>query len=278
MIVCPNCGGENADESVHCGHCGHQLTEGGKKTMFGMAALDMNQIRAAADAARQQSAAPSGPLNLPKPGGGALGDGPSGLNLPRPGGLPQPQASASADAFAKTEMMPSVSATAATDVKPAAPAPDPFADEFAALEAQYGADPDLQVPSVDPTPTPQDFATAQAPAAQSAPSPSFSAPAPAPSPGFSASPAPAPTPAPAPSSGFGPAPTPQGPTSFGAGPTPQAPQGFGGPGQSLQQAPGQALQAKDNKKTLMIVGIVVAVLFLGCVVVSGLVAASKFMN
>ena len=40
MIVCPNCGKQNADESVHCGFCGHQLQEGGKKTMFGMAALD----------------------------------------------------------------------------------------------------------------------------------------------------------------------------------------------------------------------------------------------
>lgn len=115
MITCPNCGKENADESVHCGFCGHQLQEGGKKTMFGMAALDGDAIKAAAEAAKKAAANASQ---------GAMDDG---------------------GAFAKTEMMPSVGGDA-----PGAPEPkkeDPFADEFAALEAQYGNDPSLDTPA-----------------------------------------------------------------------------------------------------------------------------------
>ncbi len=137
MITCPNCGKENADESVHCGFCGHQLQEGGKKTMFGMAALDSDAIKAAAEAAKQAAQAAS---------------------------------TDQSDPFAKTEMMPSISGepdalgsapspnfgsapspsfpSSSPSEEPAAtPAPDPFADDFAALEERFGNDPSLDVPA-----------------------------------------------------------------------------------------------------------------------------------
>lgn len=114
MITCPNCGKENADESVHCGFCGHQLQEGGKKTMFGMAALNADELKRAAEAAKAASGAPAA--------------------APPAGGPP------AGDPFAKTEMLDSVPAPA-----DAPPAKDPFADEFAALEAQYGDDASLDI-------------------------------------------------------------------------------------------------------------------------------------
>lgn len=110
MITCPNCDKENADESVHCGFCGHQLQEGGKKTMFGMAALNADELKRAAEAAKAAAAAP--PVSGPPAG----------------------------DPFAKTEMLDSVPAPA-----DAPPAKDPFAAEFAALEAQYGDDASLDI-------------------------------------------------------------------------------------------------------------------------------------
>lgn len=141
MITCPNCDKENADESVHCGFCGHQLQEGGKKTMFGMAALDADAIKAAATAAKEAASAAA--------------------------------ADRQSDPFAKTEMMPSIVGDPSEDTHPGggsplagppsasapspsfpssgpaapapAPAPDPFADDFAALEQQFGNDPALDV-------------------------------------------------------------------------------------------------------------------------------------
>lgn len=228
MIVCPNCSKENADDSAHCGFCGNQLTEGGKKTMFGMAALSADQIRAAADAAKQKAQAETPSLNLPKPGQS------SGSNLPLPGSLPD------TDAFAKTEMMPSVSSVAQADAKP-----DPFADEFAALESQYGNDTDFGGP-VDPSPS---FSSTE----------SVSAPSPAVNPTPHVQQAPPLQHQTSPQS-FG-APNQQGPSQFGNAPSPQ----------SMQKAPGKAMQAggKDNKKIIIAV-VVVGVLMLGCAIASAI--------
>jgi hypothetical protein len=124
MITCPNCGKQNADEAVHCGFCGHQLQEGGKKTLFGMSALDPEMLKKAAEEAKQRQAVsapaedpgPPMPTSIPK------------LNLPKP--------SPSFDAFSATEAMPAVKAP--NPSVGGAPAKDPFMDEFAALEAQFG--------------------------------------------------------------------------------------------------------------------------------------------
>lgn len=230
MIVCPNCNKENADASAHCGFCGQQLSEGGKKTMFGMAALSADQIRAAADAAKQKAAEQAPSLNLPKPG--------QGSGLPTPSQLNQQDDAA----FAKTEMMPSVSTTAATDAKP-----DPFAADFAALEAQFGQDSDFNDEPVDPSPSmgterttvPTPMVQAQQVAATPTPSPQ-----------------PAANPAPmANQNAFGNA----GPSQFGAGP---------GAGNAMQQAPKQSLQApkKDNKKLLIIGAVVLGLMFVLCAI------------
>lgn len=228
MIVCPNCSKENADDSAHCGFCGNQLTEGGKKTMFGMAALSADQIRAAAEAAKQKAASEAPSLNLPKPGQS------SGSNLPQPGSLPD------TDAFAKTEMMPSVSSTAQADAKP-----DPFADEFAALESQYGNDADFGGP-VDPSPSfpSTESVTARSPAVNASPGDEHVAPQPQQS----------------------------SPQAFGA-PNPSGPAQFGNPPaqpQSMQKAPGKAMQTggADNKKKIIIAVVAVAVLFVGCGIIS----------
>ncbi len=123
MIVCPNCGKQNADESVHCGFCGNQLQEGGKKTMFGMAALDPEELRKAAEAAK--SAAPHAQRSN-------LSDASATPALP-------PQE----DAFAKTEALPSVSAFAAADLHTA-----PGGLGGVAPEPSFPVE-----PRVDPTPS-----------------------------------------------------------------------------------------------------------------------------
>lgn len=251
MIVCPNCKNENADDSVHCGFCGHQLQEGsGKKTMFGMAALNADQIQQAADAAkaaRAEQATPQAPS----------------LNLPS---APQPQANPAApslnlgsqddaSAFAKTEMMPSISQNSEPLAAPPAAEPpkkDPFADEFAALEATYGNDPDFSAP-VDPTPSgPQDIV-------DPAPTPSMTPQQPA-SAGFGASPSGAPA--------AGPANGPQGPTSgnFGSAPKggPQGPASMGAGG-AMQKAPNQQMTKKKDNKVLIIVGVLAVLGFFGCI-------------
>ena len=230
MIVCPNCSKENADDSAHCGFCGNQLTEGGKKTMFGMAALSADQIRAAAEAAKQKAASEAPSLNLPKPGQS------SASNLPQPGSLPD------TDAFAKTEMMPSVSSMAQADAKP-----DPFADEFAALESQYGNDADFGGP-VDPSPSfsSTESVTARSPAVNASPGDAHVAPQqPQRSP-----------------QAFG-APNQQGPAQFGNSPGQQ---------QSMQKAPGKAMQAggNDNKKKIIIAVVAFGVLSMGCIVVAAI--------
>lgn len=163
MIVCPSCGKENADNSVHCGFCGQQLQEGGKKTMFGMAALNSDQIRAAAEAAKAEAQAAAAATDAPVQVGEDAG----------------------VDANAKTEMMPSLGSLpplsglpplgapgnpeAAAAPAAEAPKPDPFADDFAALEAQFGDDPDFSdAPADAPTDTPP---SDPVPSAASAPTP-----------------------------------------------------------------------------------------------------------
>jgi hypothetical protein len=136
MITCPNCSKQNADEAAHCGFCGHQLSAGNKplKTMFGMNALDPELLKQALETKAPAAAPPADPEPV-EPGPPMPTSIPK-LNLPKPGGLPPLgglRAPAS-DAFGATEAMPAVTAPNA-----AVPgAPDPFVDEFAALEAQFG--------------------------------------------------------------------------------------------------------------------------------------------
>lgn len=291
MIVCPNCQKENADESLHCGFCGQQLKEdaGGKKTMFGLNALSSVDIQKAAEAAK--AAAAQAAANVPAP------------SLPV---LPSLTPEKESAAFARTEMMPSITPEAAASaiaaatasrapaaLHPLEPTPvqpaDPFAADFAALEQNFGSDapvnpaPSVELPSVDYTP--KGFGDAPAPAFPSSALPSnsddfsmgnveadqlhsgpqsFGAPQ-----GFDGAPqssggAP---------QGFGGAP--QGfnaaPQGFGG-----APQGFGAPASGnqpnsgmLQPAQGQALQpAKSNKKLVIGLVVVGAVLLGGCIILS----------
>jgi hypothetical protein len=272
MIVCPNCQKENADESVHCGFCGQQLKEdaGGKKTMFGLNALSSVDIQKAAQEAKAAAAQAAQNVVASKP------------SLPV---LPSLTPDGENAAFARTEMMPSITPEAAashaatlepTPVQPV----DPFAADFAALEQNFGSDapvnpaPSVELPSVDYTP--KGFGDAPAPAFPSSiPSSSsddfsmgnvetdklhsgpqsFGTPQ-----GTGGTP-----------QGFGGAPQGFGESPQGFGGAPQgtggAPQGFGAPASGaqpnpgmLQPAPNQNLQpAKSNKK--LIIGLVVVEYF-----------------
>mgnify|MGYP000129620186 CR=1 FL=1 len=203
MITCPNCGKENADESVHCGFCGHQLQEGGKKTMFGMAALDSDAIKAAAQAAKDAASQAA-------------------------------QQTDEASAFAKTEMMPSIQ-NGEEPAAPKAPEKDPFADDFAALEAQYGND-----SSFDP------------PAPAAAPSASL--------PGLD-------TPAGAPIG----SPAPQQPASSGPAMGGPAAQGAAG-GPMVQSSNSGAVQKKSNKGLIIAVVAFIALAMLGCAITVAVLA------
>jgi hypothetical protein len=103
MINCPNCDKEIADDTAHCGYCGHQLEEKEKKkTMFGMAALDGQKLEEAVAKAKQargdedDSSDSGGGLKIPKPGqkqrpkSGSKGAG--GLKIPKPGQRKKPVA------------------------------------------------------------------------------------------------------------------------------------------------------------------------------------------
>ncbi len=66
MISCPNCGKDIADDSAHCGHCGHKIEVGSKKTIMGFGgAVDASALRAKLKAAkaREKGSAtpPTGP-------------------------------------------------------------------------------------------------------------------------------------------------------------------------------------------------------------------------
>ncbi len=80
MINCPNCDKQIADDSAHCGYCGHQIEEKQKKkTMFGMAAISGDELEDAVEKAKQAK----------ERGGGDDGGGapkkPGGLKIPKPG-------------------------------------------------------------------------------------------------------------------------------------------------------------------------------------------------
>lgn len=184
MIQCPNCKEQIADDSAHCGFCGHQLKGGASKTMFGMAPVsadDIEGVKAATEAAKAAAEEgkslggipkpsvprpsgsdggskptlpkPSG-LNLPKPSATpAAPSGPGGSSLPAPGAAPaDTEPTAAADAGvppdeAKTEMMAPV---------PSHPAPEDVGDTAPATPA---AMPPTDIPGDDvirpaPSPTP----------------------------------------------------------------------------------------------------------------------------
>jgi hypothetical protein len=108
MINCPNCDKQIADDSAHCGYCGHQLEEKNKKkTMFGMAALGGDELKKAveeAKEAKQEKETGSGDaqgkqgggLKIPKPGQGPKDEGEEkkAFKIPKPG---QKQADSTAD-------------------------------------------------------------------------------------------------------------------------------------------------------------------------------------
>lgn len=100
MINCPNCGKKIADDSAHCGYCGHELQQQEKKkTMFGMAALSGDDLDKAiqqaeeakkADKDAEKDTKPGGGLKIPKPGesrgsSSSSGSAGSGLKIPKPG-------------------------------------------------------------------------------------------------------------------------------------------------------------------------------------------------
>jgi hypothetical protein len=102
MINCPNCDKQIADDSAHCGYCGHQLEEkNNKNTMFGMPALGGDELKKAVEQAKEakneQGENPGeageskkgGAFKIPKPGKGANKEDANkeggGLKLPKPG-------------------------------------------------------------------------------------------------------------------------------------------------------------------------------------------------
>lgn len=115
MINCPNCSKEIADNSAHCGFCGHEINaQVEKRTMFGMAALDDDALKKAVEEARESSqeakSADAGGqkgLKLPTPGGktggGERAASEGGISLPKPGDEPRPFEEA--DELAATEML-----------------------------------------------------------------------------------------------------------------------------------------------------------------------------
>ncbi len=141
MINCPSCGKEIADDSAHCGFCGQKIEsrKQKKKTMFGMAALDGDELKKAVEQAKE--AKQSGPggggggMKLPKPGqgGGAKPSTSSGLKIPKPG---QKAPAADADdgaGLAKTERIDLSSASLPDEAPQAeAAAAEPAEPELAA--------------------------------------------------------------------------------------------------------------------------------------------------
>lgn len=135
MITCPNCDKEVADDTVHCGYCGHKIKEEGgqKKTMFGMAALGGDDLKKAVEEAKrakqdEAESSKGGGFKLPSPkpssakssspGSGASEGASSGAGFERSGSgrfaLPKPgeksEAEDTADdeakiASAKTELL-----------------------------------------------------------------------------------------------------------------------------------------------------------------------------
>jgi len=59
MIVCPGCQNETADDALFCGFCGNKLQQGSKKTLFGVAALDREELKKLAQSSRLAASAPA---------------------------------------------------------------------------------------------------------------------------------------------------------------------------------------------------------------------------
>ncbi|MFP4600276.1 MAG: hypothetical protein ACOC9W_01770 [Persicimonas sp.] len=126
MINCPSCAKEIADDSAHCGYCGHQIEQKEKKkTMFGMAALGGEDLKKAvedAKKAKEESAGSSGGksspgsgLKIPKPGsskkGGSSQAGKASgsskpFTIPKPGNKADKKSEPDREgAYAKTELL-----------------------------------------------------------------------------------------------------------------------------------------------------------------------------
>ena len=119
MINCPNCDKQIADDSAHCGYCGHTLEKKEKKkTMFGMAALSGDELKKAVEQAKEAKdedgasedaqAQKGGGLKIPKPGqknGQKSGGAGKEFSIPKPGedGDEQQAPQEDESAFAKTE-------------------------------------------------------------------------------------------------------------------------------------------------------------------------------
>ncbi|TXD35969.1 zinc-ribbon domain-containing protein [Lujinxingia vulgaris] len=92
MNICPNCGKEVDDNARHCGHCGHKLQLDQKKTMLGMAAIDpqelQKRIAEARPADREEPAPEEGQPDSPSGAGPAPEMAPTEvmepIRLPKP--------------------------------------------------------------------------------------------------------------------------------------------------------------------------------------------------
>lgn len=237
MITCPNCGAQNADDAIHCGQCGHKIAEeGGRKTMFGMAALNVGDIQKAAEQAQQARQAAEG-------------------------------AAAEEVELAKTEVMQSVTDAdlgpmpGPSAAAPAEPAPDPFADDFAQLEAQYGNEnfTRSEAPTAENPSLASQMNQGGAPADQGFGGAGMQGGAQGPQGGLQ------------PNQGFG---NSVGPSPNGFGSSSSSPQGFGKPTNSdLMISPAKNdLEKKSNNNTLIIVGAILLIgLFMLLTIVGALV-------
>lgn len=102
MIVCPNCGKEVDEGAAHCGHCGEKIETEQKKTMIGLGAVDMDDIKKKVEESKNASQ---------NTGSDATGGEAAGVGVAEPPGLDSDVGDDEEDeaSTAKTEVMSEIS-------------------------------------------------------------------------------------------------------------------------------------------------------------------------
>ena len=86
MKTCPECEEQIADDAVHCGHCGAKVEErDSKQTMFGVGAVDQDELeQAVADAKQAADRAEEKLADEQQDDAEGLGNESTGSRIPRP--------------------------------------------------------------------------------------------------------------------------------------------------------------------------------------------------
>lgn len=181
MINCPNCSAENADNANHCGNCGTKLQAGGgAKTMFGFAAISQEDMKKAAEEARNAGELANKPKlqspTLPTPAIPAPSVSPSAsptpsaapkFNIPAPSSL---SGSGNEGSEIPTQMTPAIESTDDFGMGDTQ-LPGDLADASSRIEQELASHPTSHTTQPEPAiqPTPADIMPVQAPNAPMSP-------------------------------------------------------------------------------------------------------------